>query len=181
MAELAAKLDVTVDAANLYLYDSFSFIKFAIPTKAPTMTHDVTLTIQISPKLLEVCQTIAAALKANSVVAPPPSVPQPVAVAQSPKESKAPATTPSTPAAPSPLATVEPAASVTIADTAATTSTAPAAALTIEQVKTLAATKAKKVGAAVVKAIIADTGAATIGEIKDALVLASLAANLEAL
>ncbi len=58
---------------------------------------------------------------------------------------------------------------------------APAAPLTIDQVKTLAAQKAKKVGAAVVKGIITDTGAATIADIADPLVLASLAANLEAL
>ena len=61
--------------------------------------------------------------------------------------------------------------------------TTPSAAvpLTADAVKTLAALKAKKVGAAVVKAIIADTGAATIAEIADPLVLASLAANLDAL
>ena len=43
------------------------------------------------------------------------------------------------------------------------------------------AQKAKKVGAAVVKALIADTGSAQIADIADPHVLASLAANLEAL
>ena len=58
---------------------------------------------------------------------------------------------------------------------------APAASLTADTVKTLAAQKAKKTSAAVVKGIIADTGFATIADITDPLVLASLAANLEAL
>ena len=63
----------------------------------------------------------------------------------------------------------------------AATTSAHATPLTVDEVKTLAALKAKEVGAAVVKGIIADTGAATISEITDPLVLASLAANLEAL
>ena len=57
----------------------------------------------------------------------------------------------------------------------------PTASLTLDAVKALAALKAKKVGAAVVKALIADTGSAQIADIADAHVLASLAANLEAL
>ena len=57
----------------------------------------------------------------------------------------------------------------------------PAAPLALDAVKALAAQKAKKVGAAVVKALIADTGSAQIADIADPHVLASLAANLEAL
>ncbi len=61
---------------------------------------------------------------------------------------------------------------------------APAAATvprTIDEVKTLAALKAKKVGAAVIKGLIADTGSTQIADIADPHVLASLAANLDAL
>ena len=57
----------------------------------------------------------------------------------------------------------------------------PTASLTLDAVKALAALKAKKVGAALVKALIADTGSAQIADIADPHVLASLAANLEAL
>ena len=57
----------------------------------------------------------------------------------------------------------------------------PTASLTLDAVKALAAQKAKKVGAAVVKGLIADTGSAQIADIADPHVLASLAANLEAL
>ncbi len=52
---------------------------------------------------------------------------------------------------------------------------------TIDEVKTLAALKAKKVGAAVIKGLIADTGSTQIADIADPHVLASLAANLDAL
>ena len=52
---------------------------------------------------------------------------------------------------------------------------------TLDEVKTLAALKAKKVGAAVIKGLIADTGSAQISDIADPHVLASLAANLDAL
>lgn len=52
---------------------------------------------------------------------------------------------------------------------------------TIDDVKTLAALKAKKVGATVIKGLIADTGSTQIADIADPHVLASLAANLDAL
>jgi hypothetical protein len=52
---------------------------------------------------------------------------------------------------------------------------------TLDEVKTLAALKAKKVGAAVIKGLIADTGSTQIADIVDPHVLASLAANLDAL
>lgn len=61
------------------------------------------------------------------------------------------------------------------------TSSVSAIPVTLDAVKALAALKAKKVGAAVVKALIADTGSAQIADIADPHVLASLAANLEAL
>ena len=61
------------------------------------------------------------------------------------------------------------------------TSSVSAIPVTLDAVKALAAQKAKKVGAAVVKALIADTGSAQIADIADPHVLASLAANLEAL
>ena len=71
----------------------------------------------------------------------------------------------------------------TVQDTLPTpgTSSVPATPLTLDAVKALAAQKAKKVGAAVVKGLIADTGSAQIADIADPHVLASLAANLEAL
>lgn len=61
------------------------------------------------------------------------------------------------------------------------TSSVSAIPVTLDAVKALAAQKAKKVGAAVVKGLIADTGSAQIADIADPHVLASLAANLEAL
>ncbi len=69
------------------------------------------------------------------------------------------------------------------ADATPTVATAPVPAtpLTADTVKALAAQKAKKTSAAIVRGIIADTGFATIADITDPLLLASLAANLEAL
>jgi hypothetical protein len=142
---------------------------------------DINLTIN-APQICDSLNKFSAALSQLGLVNTAQSAPMQWGQAQPLKESKVANATPAAPAAPAPLATVEPAASVTMADNAnSTTSASQAVALTVDQVKTLAALKAKKVGSATVKAIIADTGAATIGEIKEALVLASLAANLEAL
>jgi hypothetical protein len=54
-------------------------------------------------------------------------------------------------------------------------------AVTHDKAKTLAALKAKKVGPAVVRGVIADTGCAQISDITSQEVLVSLYANLEAL
>lgn len=63
----------------------------------------------------------------------------------------------------------------------ATVSVAPTLVVTREAAQTLAAIKAKKAGASVVKGVIADTGYSQIADIPEGAVLASLIANLGAL
>ena len=63
----------------------------------------------------------------------------------------------------------------------ATASAVPAPVVTREAAQTLAALKAKKAGASVVKGVIADTGYSQIADIPEGAVLASLIANLGAL
>ena len=80
-----------------------------------------------------------------------------------------------------PLVEVEVEVEVEAAPATPPTPAAAAVPRTIDEVKTLAALKAKKVGAAVIKGLIADTGSTQIADIADPHVLASLAANLDAL
>lgn len=69
-----------------------------------------------------------------------------------------------------------------VAPPEAAAATAPQSeAVTHEKARTLAAVKAKKVGPAVVKGVIADTGFSQIADIDNQAVLVSLYANLEAL
>lgn len=93
----------------------------------------------------------------------------------------APATAKPPKAKPAPVVKDVPAASPALAATTTAVPTATVGPLTIDEVKTLAALKAKKVGATVIKGLIADTGSAQIADIADPHVLASLAANLDAL
>lgn len=84
-------------------------------------------------------------------------------------------------AKPAPVVKDVPIASPALAATPTAIPTATAGPRTIDEVKNLAALKAKKVGATVIKGLIADTGSAQIADITDPHVLASLTANLDAL
>jgi hypothetical protein len=81
----------------------------------------------------------------------------------------------------SPVAEVGAPLSTPTEPVATTTQSEATAPITHESAKTLAAVKAKKVGPAVVKGVIADTGFAQIADIDKHEVLVSLYKNLEAL